>query len=45
MFADWLEERGDSRGSFLRLECDLRRMKETELGYSIALARWLDWRE
>src|SRR5262249_39564781 len=45
MFADRLEERGDTRADFLRLECDLRRMNQGEPSYPTALARWLDGRE
>jgi uncharacterized protein (TIGR02996 family) len=29
VYADWLEERGDPRGEFLRLECRLRALPET----------------
>ncbi len=29
VYADWLEERGDPRGEFLRLECWLRGLRET----------------
>jgi uncharacterized protein (TIGR02996 family) len=28
VYADWLEERGDPRGEFLRLECRLRSLPE-----------------
>jgi uncharacterized protein (TIGR02996 family) len=45
VYADWLEERGDARADFLRLECALHRMTDQEPGYAGALACWLDGRE
>jgi uncharacterized protein (TIGR02996 family) len=38
IFADWLEERGDSRGEFLRLECRLRSLPESCSDYG----RWYE---
>lgn len=34
VYADWLEERGDSRSDFLRLECLMHGMPEESPGYS-----------
>src|SRR5262245_43942577 len=33
IYADWLEERGDRRGDFLRLECRIRKLDETSAEY------------
>jgi uncharacterized protein (TIGR02996 family) len=33
VFADYLEERGDPRGEFLRIECSLRNLSEVESAY------------
>lgn len=33
VYADWLDERGDPRGDFLRLECRLHGMAETDPDY------------
>src|SRR4051794_11232974 len=30
MYADWLEERGDERGEFIRVQCELARMDEED---------------
>src|SRR5262249_26258167 len=30
MFADWLEERGDVRGEFIRVQCELARLPEDD---------------
>jgi uncharacterized protein (TIGR02996 family) len=30
VFADWLEERGDCRGEFLRVQCALARLDEED---------------
>jgi uncharacterized protein (TIGR02996 family) len=40
VFADWLEERGDSRAEFLRLDCALRRMSGREADYDDVQAHW-----
>ena len=45
IYADWLEERGDARGEFLRLESHLRRTNAQEPGYPDALAHWLELRD
>jgi uncharacterized protein (TIGR02996 family) len=45
IYADWLEERGDARYEFLRLENHLRRTKAWEPGYADALVHWLDCRD
>jgi uncharacterized protein (TIGR02996 family) len=34
VYADWLEERGDSRARFLRLEVELARMRAGDAGYA-----------
>jgi uncharacterized protein (TIGR02996 family) len=34
VYADWLEDRGDSRAEFLRLECRLHGMQETATEFS-----------
>jgi uncharacterized protein (TIGR02996 family) len=34
VFADWLEERGDPRGEFIRGQCRLARMREWDDGYT-----------
>jgi uncharacterized protein (TIGR02996 family) len=44
VFADWLEERGDRRAEFLRLECALRRMTGWEDDYLDLQARWWELR-
>jgi uncharacterized protein (TIGR02996 family) len=44
VFADWLEERGDWRSEFLRLDCALRRMTGGEADYEQMQARWWDLR-
>ncbi|MEK6235020.1 MAG: TIGR02996 domain-containing protein, partial [Planctomycetales bacterium] len=36
IFADWLEERGDVRGEFIRLQCDLEGMMEHHPEYGKA---------
>src|SRR5437016_4037405 len=30
VFADWLEERGDPRGEFIRLQCELARLPKSD---------------
>jgi uncharacterized protein (TIGR02996 family) len=40
VFADWLEERGDWRAEFLRLDCALRGMTAAEHHHADAWARW-----
>jgi uncharacterized protein (TIGR02996 family) len=45
IYADWLEERGDVRGEFLRAESDLRRTNTRDTSYPVALKRWLDLRD
>src|SRR5258708_3140171 len=35
VYADWLEERGDPRGEFIRVQCTLARMTESD-------PRWQD---
>jgi uncharacterized protein (TIGR02996 family) len=45
IYADWLEERGDVRGEFLRIESHLRRTSVRELSYPVALKRWLRLRD
>ncbi len=45
IYADWLEERGDARGEFLRTESRLRRATTLEPDYPAALARWRDLRD
>jgi len=40
VFADWLEERGDWRAEFLRLDCRLKGMAEGEDGPAALKARW-----
>src|SRR5262245_28191257 len=45
IYADWLEERGDVRGEFLRVESHLRRTNAREPGFPAALARWLHLRD
>jgi uncharacterized protein (TIGR02996 family) len=44
LFADWLEERGDRRAEFLRLDCTLEGMKPSEEYYAEMIRRWLDLR-
>jgi uncharacterized protein (TIGR02996 family) len=44
IYADWLEERGDPRGDFLRLDCALRRMSKDEEDYAATEARWREMR-
>ena len=39
VYADWLEERGDPRGEFLRLECRLRALPETSEEHLALLPR------
>jgi uncharacterized protein (TIGR02996 family) len=39
IYADWLEERGDERGEFLRLQHDLSRMTVGDNGYREGCAR------
>jgi uncharacterized protein (TIGR02996 family) len=39
IYADWLEERGDERGEFLRLQHDLSRMAVGDKGYREGCAR------
>jgi uncharacterized protein (TIGR02996 family) len=45
IYADWLEERGDVRGAFLRAESNLRRANLGDAGYPVALKLWLDLRD
>jgi uncharacterized protein (TIGR02996 family) len=40
VFADWLEERGDDRAEFLRLDCALRRLTWRDGDYADAQERW-----
>src|SRR5262249_48004439 len=39
IYADWLEERGDPRGEFLRLECLLRSLRPHEPKYEATKAK------
>jgi len=39
VYADWLEERGDPRGEFLRVESRLRGLPEASLQYRRLLRR------
>src|SRR5204863_7774890 len=41
MYADWLEERGDPKGEFIRLQCELARLPAGDARRS-ALGRRLD---
>jgi uncharacterized protein (TIGR02996 family) len=45
IYADWLEERGDLRAEFLRIESSLRGMTGREPSYQMALTRWLQLRD
>jgi uncharacterized protein (TIGR02996 family) len=45
IYADWLDERGDARGEFLRLESHLRTVDAQEPRRPADLARWLDLRD
>jgi uncharacterized protein (TIGR02996 family) len=45
VFADWLEERGDVRADFLRIESRLRGMDARETAYPAATARGLELRD
>jgi uncharacterized protein (TIGR02996 family) len=45
VYADWLEERDDVRGEFLRVESELRQMSACALSYPAVLTRWLQLRE
>lgn len=40
VFADWLEERGDWRAEFLRVDCRLKDMAEGEDGHAELKALW-----
>jgi uncharacterized protein (TIGR02996 family) len=40
VFADWLEERGDWRAEFLRLDCRLKGMAEDEDDHADLKIRW-----
>jgi uncharacterized protein (TIGR02996 family) len=45
VYADWLEEQGDPRADFVRLESRLRRSSARDAGYPRDLALWLVWRD
>lgn len=42
VYADWLEERGDVRAEFLRLDHELQCLSEEEEEYLVKESRWLD---
>jgi uncharacterized protein (TIGR02996 family) len=44
VFADWLEERGDRRAEYLRLDSRLQRLAEAEPGYADLKSRWQELR-
>jgi uncharacterized protein (TIGR02996 family) len=44
VFADWLEERGDWRAEFLRLDCKLRAMTGEEAMFADLKSRWEELR-
>jgi uncharacterized protein (TIGR02996 family) len=44
VFADWLEERGDPRAEFIRLDCAVRRMTGREEDYGEVQDRWWELR-
>jgi uncharacterized protein (TIGR02996 family) len=37
VYADWLDEHGDARGSFIRAQCELASLSETDAAYHDAL--------
>jgi uncharacterized protein (TIGR02996 family) len=39
VLADWLEEHGDPRGEFVRVQCQLARLREDDLRCPALLAR------
>jgi uncharacterized protein (TIGR02996 family) len=39
IFADWLEEQGDPRGAFVRVQVELARLTEVEPGYAVRKRR------
>ncbi len=45
VFADWLEERGDWRGEYLRLDCALQRPAAKGEDRAATRARWQELRE
>jgi uncharacterized protein (TIGR02996 family) len=44
IFADWLEEHGDWRAEFLRLDCTLHTMTGEEVNYPHLKERWAELR-
>src|SRR5215471_15945594 len=40
VFADWLEERGDWRAEFFRLDCRLKQLTAADDGYDDLKGRW-----
>jgi uncharacterized protein (TIGR02996 family) len=44
IYADWLEERDDPRGEFLRLDCALPHLAKEDPSYTGAEARWNELR-
>jgi uncharacterized protein (TIGR02996 family) len=45
VYADWLEERGDPRGPYLRLDTDVSKMRRREKGCRSALERLIELRK
>jgi uncharacterized protein (TIGR02996 family) len=45
VYADWLEERGDPRGEYLRLDCALQRMSPEDEHFSAMVTRFRRLRE
>src|SRR5437868_3256863 len=42
IYADWLEERDDPRGEFIRVQCQLNRMEERDPGRPALLRREIE---
>jgi uncharacterized protein (TIGR02996 family) len=44
VFADWLEEHGDGRAEFVRLDCALQFLGPDQTGYAEMRSRWAELR-